>query len=144
MTIFIKKVSSDEDIKKCLEIRFKVFVEGQHVPLQEEVDGKDTESEHYLLWYHEHPCGTVRVRYVENFAKIERVAILDEYQGKGLGFALMRFILSDLQERTLIKKIKLSSQTYAIPFYEKLGFLICSDEYMDAGIPHKDMQLFFE
>ncbi|WP_115708841.1 GNAT family N-acetyltransferase [Legionella sainthelensi] len=144
MTIFIKKVSSDEDIKKCLKIRFKVFVEGQHVPLQEEVDGKDTESEHYLLWYNEQPCGTVRVRHVEDFGKIERVAILEEYQGKGLGFALMRFILSDLQERTLIKKIKLSSQTYAIPFYEKLGFLICSDEYMDAGISHKDMQLFFE
>ncbi|QEY52057.1 GNAT family N-acetyltransferase [Legionella longbeachae] len=144
MTIFIKKVSSDEDIKKCLEIRFKVFVEGQHVPLHEEVDGKDAESEHYLLLYNEYPSGTVRVRYVEDFAKIERVAILDEYQGKGLGVALMRFILSDLQQRTWIKKIKLSSQTYAIPFYEKLGFLICSNEYMDAGIPHKDMQLFFE
>lgn len=144
MTIFIEKVSSDEEMKKCLEIRFKVFVEGQHVPLHDEVDGKDTESEHYLLLYNEHPSGTARVRYVEDFAKIERVAILEEYQGKGLGFALMRFILSDLQERTLIKKIKLSSQTYAIPFYEKLGFLTCSDEYMDAGIPHKDMQLFFE
>ncbi|KTD60655.1 GNAT family acetyltransferase [Legionella santicrucis] len=144
MAIFIKKISSDEDIKKCLQIRFKVFVEGQHVPLREDVDGKDDESDHYLLLSNEQPAGTARVRYVEDFAKIERVAILDEYQGKGLGFALMRFILSDLQKRTLIKKIKLSSQAYAIPFYEKLGFLVCSDEYMDAGIPHKDMRLFFE
>lgn len=144
MAIFIKKVSSDEDIKKCLEIRFKVFVAGQHVPLHEEVDGKDAESDHYLLLYNKHPSGTTRVRYVEDFAKIERVAILDEHQGKGLGFAIMRFILSDLQKHTLIKKIKLSSQTHAIPFYEKLGFIVCSNEYTDAGIPHKDMQLFFE
>ncbi len=68
---------------------------------------------------------------------------MDEYQGKGLGREIMRFILSDLQKHALIKKVKLSSQTYAIPFYEKLGFLVCSDEYMDAGMPHKDMQLFF-
>ena len=56
----------------------------------------------------------------------------------------MRFILSDLRQHALIKKVKLSSQTYAIQFYEKLGFQVCSDEYMDAGIPHKDMRLFFE
>lgn len=53
----------------------------------------------------------------------------------------MRFILSDLQSHSVIKKVNLCSQTHAIPFYEKLGFSVCSDEYMDAGIPHKDMML---
>lgn len=144
MTFFIKKACSDEEIKQCLEIRFTVFVEGQHVPIHEELDGKDTTSDHYLLLCYGHPSGVARVRYVEDFAKIERVAILDEYQGRGFGREIMQFILSDLQQHALIKKVKLSSQTYAIPFYEKLGFLVCSDEYMDAGIPHKDMQLFFE
>ena len=144
MTLFIKKACSDEEIQQCLDIRFTVFVEGQHVPIHEELDGKDTASDHYLLFYSGYPSGVARVRYLEDYAKIERVAILDEYQGRGFGREIMRLILSDLQQQTLIKQVKLSSQTYAIPFYEKLGFVVYGDEYMDAGIPHKDMKLFLE
>ena len=139
--VHIKNAISDEDIQKCLEIRFKVFVEGQRVPIEEEQDGKDAKSEHYLLFINEHPVGTARVRCMDDFSKIERVAILDEHQGKGLGRDIMKFILSDLQRHLTVKKVKLSSQTYAIPFYEKLGFSVCSAEYMDAGIPHKDMEM---
>ena len=141
--IFIKKVFSDEELEKCMEIRFDVFVEGQGVPIQEEVDGKDSISDHYLLFYNEYPSGVARVRYEADFAKIERVAVLGNCQGKGLGLKLMQFILSDLRQMSAVKKVKLSSQTYAISFYEKLGFVVCSEEYMDAGIPHKDMQLVF-
>ncbi|MFI4918734.1 MAG: GNAT family N-acetyltransferase [Legionellales bacterium] len=139
----IKKAVSDEDIQKCLEIRFKVFVDGQRVPAEIELDGKDAESVHYLSFINEYPAGVARVRYMDGFSKIERVAVLDEYQGRGLGRDIMKFILSDLRSHSTVKKVKLSSQTYAIPFYEKLGFSVCSDEYMDAGIPHKDMELMF-
>jgi predicted GNAT family N-acyltransferase len=27
-----------------------------------------------------------------------------------------------------------------MPFYEKLGFAVCSEEYLDANIPHRDMR----
>jgi predicted GNAT family N-acyltransferase len=36
---------------------------------------------------------------------------------------------------------KLGAQTHAIAFYERLGFEISSEEYLDANIPHKDMEL---
>ena len=144
MTLSIKKACSNEEIKQCQEIRFTVFVQGQQVPVHEELDGKDAESDHYLLLCNGSPTGVARVRYEADFAKIERVAILDEYQGRGFGREIMQFILSDLQQHALIKQVKLSSQSYAIPFYEKLGFQVCSGEYMDAGIPHKDMKLFLE
>lgn len=136
----IKKVVTDEEIQRCLDIRFKVFVEGQNVPIEEEIDGKDDQSEHYLLFSDTTPAAVARVRHLENYAKIERVAVLEDYQGRGLGREIMKFILSDLRQDSNLKKAKLSSQTHAIPFYEKLGFLVCSDEYLDAGIPHKDME----
>lgn len=143
MSLSIKKALSDEEISQCMDIRFKVFVEGQNVPIQEELDGKDAESSHYLLLIDGNPTGVARVRAMDQYFKIERVAILDEFQGKGLGRDIMRFILSDLKSLSTFNKVKLSSQTHAIPFYEKLGFSVCSDEYMDAGIRHKDMQLTF-
>lgn len=55
----------------------------------------------------------------------------------------MNFIIEDIHQNYQVKKVKLRAQTYAIPFYEKLGFVVCSSEYLDAGIPHKDMQLEF-
>ena len=37
--------------------------------------------------------------------------------------------------------LKLSSQVHAIPFYESLGFKLQGEEYLDCGIPHRDMYL---
>ena len=39
-----------------------------------------------------------------------------------------------------MKKIVLNAQTYAIPFYEKIGYVITSPEFMDADIPHRAME----
>lgn len=141
--ILVKKISNTTDIQICLAIRHQVFVEGQNVPLHEEVDGLDSGSEHYLLLLNQRPVGTARVRYREDYAKIERVAILEAFQHQGLGHVLMKFIIQNVQQNPEIKKAKLGAQTYAIPFYQKLGFEVCSHEYLDAGIPHQDMQLSF-
>ena len=143
MNIQIKKITSQEDFQRCLDIRTKIFVDGQKVPVSEELDGKDESSDHYLLFVDSHPVGVTRVRFIENDAKIERVAILESYQGQGFGKMIMQKILSDLKQHPRVDMIKLSSQVHAIPFYEKLGFKVCSEAYEDAGIPHKDMQLRF-
>lgn len=137
----VKKVSAATEVQTCLGIRHQVFVVGQKVPINEEVDGLDLSCEHYLLFFNQLPVGTARVRYTEDFAKIERVAILEAYQKQGLGYVLMSFIIEDIGRNPECNKVKLGAQTYAIPFYEKLGFVICSTEYLDAGIPHKVMQL---
>jgi predicted GNAT family N-acyltransferase len=137
----IKQATSSADLVSCLDIRRKVFIEDQNVPEADEIDGLDGESDHYLLTLDNSPVGTTRVRYVQGKAKIERVAILSAYQGKGLGKKLMQYILQEIKNNGKAKKAFLGAQTYAIPFYENLGFSVCSDEYMDAGIPHKDMQM---
>ena len=35
----------------------------------------------------------------------------------------------------------MDAQKHAVPFYEKFGFLVISDEYLEEGIPHVDMCL---
>ena len=37
--------------------------------------------------------------------------------------------------------IELSAQTHAIAFYRRYGFEVVSEEYLDAGIPHRMMRL---
>ena len=54
--------------------------------------------------------------------------------------ALIRAALTELRAQGM-STAKLGSQTHAIGFYERLGFTATGPEYMDAGIPHRDMTL---
>jgi len=133
--IRIEKIPSDR-ISIALEIRTKVFVLEQGVTEEEEYDGKDSICTHYLGLFNEEPVATARVRSLENQAKIERVAVLSNYRGCGIGKELMLYILNDISG---VKEIVLSSQENVIKFYEKLGFKIYGDSYYDARILHRDM-----
>ena len=144
MNITINQATTPSDMESCHNIRRRVFIEGQNVPEEDEIDGLDGESNRYLLKLDNSPAGTARIRYVEGKAKIERVAILSGHQGKGLGRKLMQYLLQEIVRAGKAKTAILGAQTHAIPFYEDLGFTVCSDEYMDAGILHKDMQISFK
>ncbi|MFZ4761313.1 MAG: GNAT family N-acetyltransferase [Alphaproteobacteria bacterium] len=139
--ITIHPVTTEEQMQQCWYIRAEVFIKGQAVPPEDEVDGKDDQCQHYLLLLNEQPAATARVMFYEGKAKIQRVAVLSEFQGKGLGKSLMQFILGDIHNITLPPALAiLSAQTHALNFYEKLGFEVCSDEYLDSNIPHRDMK----
>ena len=45
----------------------------------------------------------------------------------------------NLAKNKNIQRVELSAQKHAVPFYQKYGFSITSDEYLDAGIPHYTM-----
>lgn len=131
-------VTRTTDIATCLAIRRVVFIEGQDVPEDLEVDGDDPTCLHWLMHVDGKAIATARVTDLGDTAKIQRVAVLPEYRGTGAGAALMRGILQDLAGQ--FQTAKLGSQTHAIGFYEKLGFEVYGPEYDDAGIPHRDMK----
>lgn len=131
-----------EDMDACLAIRHAVFIDEQNVPEALERDGRDDECLHYLGFDGERAVATARVMPVEGACKFQRVAVLRDVRGQGVGTRLMRFMMDALSDtaRAEGRLFKLSSQESAIPFYERLGFVVVSDVYMDAGIRHRDME----
>ncbi len=120
----------------CYDIRKAVFVEEQAVPLELEMDEYDDLAVHFLLRDAEGaPLATARLLDKHGLAKIGRVAVLKEARGLGLGLMLMQFVLNEAQKRGFTEAM-LDSQTYAIPFYERLSFTAEGEEFDDAGIPH--------
>ena len=128
------------DLPAVMDIRAKVFIEEQGVSETEERDGLDDSAIHLIAFQGGTAVGTARLLIDGETGKIGRVAVLKNQRGTGLGKALIRAALEDLRERGLAQA-KLGSQTHAIGFYESLGFTVMGPEYMDAGIPHRDMVL---
>jgi predicted GNAT family N-acyltransferase len=136
--ISIKIVENEFELKKCFIIREEVFVNEQKVPVELELDEKDKGSIHFLALNGDNAIGTLRINNVDDFAKIERVAILKAYRGYGIGNLLLKEAINYITSKGY-KKIKLSAQVYCVPFYSKLGFETKGEIYFDVSIEHIDM-----
>ncbi|MED0660677.1 GNAT family N-acetyltransferase [Bacillus smithii] len=134
----VKVVETKHELEQVFQIRKKVFVEEQHVPIEEEIDQYEKEAVHFLLLHHGDPAGAGRFRIVDGKGKAERICVLPETRGSGAGKAIMEAIEEYARSQN-VPALKLNAQVHAIPFYEKLGYKVVSEEFMDAGIPHKTM-----
>lgn len=136
----VKIVTSERERQEAFFVRRKVFVEEQGVPLNLELDELDKTADHFVVYNEDKPIGAGRIREIEiGTGKVERVCVLPTYRGKHLGNLMM----NALEKHAVSKgfhKIILNAQSYAIPFYEKLGYVIASTEFMDADIPHRRME----
>ncbi|MDG1736513.1 MAG: GNAT family N-acetyltransferase [Paracoccaceae bacterium] len=134
-------IERSDDLDACLAIRFTVFVEEQSVPIEEERDHYDQNAIHILATQQGTPVGTARIVVADDIGKIGRVAVLASHRGTGLGAKLIHACLAELRAQSDVTKAKLGSQTHALGFYEKLGFVAQGPEFDDAGIPHRMMSL---
>ena len=128
-----------QDDKDMLgDVRRRVFIEEQGVPEDLEWDEFDQDSYHVLALDENHsPVGCGRLK---KDGQIGRMAVDKVYRNRGIGTAILENILQHAKA-TGISRIYLHAQCSAIPFYENNGFEVCSDEFLDAGIPHRTMQL---
>ncbi|MFA5678202.1 MAG: GNAT family N-acetyltransferase [Pseudomonas sp.] len=117
-------------------IRQQVFIEEQAVPAELEWDDNDDVATHFLLTLQDRAVGTARL--LSN-GHIGRVALLPEARSKGLGKVLMKEVMQHAWQSGF-QTLELSAQTHALGFYQRLGFTVCSDIYLDAGIPHQTMR----
>ena len=139
MTVRVRIVQSGADLDECIAIRRTVFIEGQKVPEPEEFDGLDPSCTHFVALDHGRAVGTARLRIASGHAKLERLAVLDEWQGRGIGSRITR-ALEEEARRLGHSEVLLGAQVQAIAFYERLGYAAEGPVYDDAGIPHRLMR----
>ncbi|PRP81012.1 hypothetical protein PROFUN_11164 [Planoprotostelium fungivorum] len=133
---------NEELIQQCLTVRYKVFIEEQGYPPEEEVDDWDKESIHFLLRQlpSKKPVGTTR--FYPPKSKLGRLAVLPECRGLGYGVTLCNELKKYVVHIGGHSYIAASSQEPKIGFYSKLGYKEEGDIYLDGGQPHKLMKLF--
>lgn len=138
--MIVKKVVSQEDLKRALSIRLRVFVREQAVPREIELDTDDQRATHFLACMGSRAVGTARVVTRRKEAKIGRMAVLKSFRQKGVGRELLKQSVKSAR-KSGASSIILHAQVPVIDFYEKMGFRCVGRAFMEAGILHRKMVL---
>lgn len=141
MNLAVKIAKDESEVAACMRLRRAVFITEQNVAEHEEVDGKDQKCTHVLAIKNGIPAGAARFQQLGSYVKIQRVCVPKEHRGHGIGAEVIKFIVRHVSNFEGIASIRLGAQTHALEFYNKLGFIQCSKEYLGAGILHRDMEL---
>ena len=139
-SFIIKPVSWAESCGDLRAVRRRVFIEEQGVPEALEWDTADEAALHVLaLDENEMPIGTGRLG---PGGRIGRVAVLQSWRGHGVGRAVVEALL-EIAREARHRRVYLHAQTYALEFYARLGFSPVGEQFEEAGIAHRSMELTF-
>jgi predicted GNAT family N-acyltransferase len=135
----IKLVEDKEEFIQAMEIRRIVFIEEQDVPLELELDRLDSEAEHVIAYLDNEPIGCARIR-INKYAKLERIAIIKNYRGRGFGRQLTNFLI-DYCRKKKVDEIYIHSRADTSGFYQKNGFNMRGESFYEAGVEHIEMYM---
>ena len=134
--LVIRVASWENDQEDLKSIRYAVFVEEQGVPVKLDFDDQDVDALHLLAYSNNKPIGTARLLPT---GQIGRMAVLPSYRRRGIGKMLLKRTV-ELALAQGFQYIHLHAQIRAIDFYLANDFVICGDEFEEAGIPHRTMR----
>jgi putative N-acetyltransferase (TIGR04045 family) len=138
--IDIRWASEPDDVPGAIALRKQVFCGEQGVPIDEEIDGLDDDAQHLVALApeedgRERVIGTVRLLVSGDRAKIGRVAVERHWRRRGIAARMLQMALARASERGCTRA-RLAAQLDAVALYEQAGFVVESDEFEEAGIPH--------
>jgi len=122
-----------------MELRRVVFCEEQGVPLEAERDGRDQEAMHLVVLDSERVVGTCRLLIDGNTTRLGRMAVATDRRGAGIGGAL----LGEADRAAVAagtRLILLHAQTYARDVYDRAGYEVRGEPFMEEGSEHVAME----
>jgi ElaA protein len=130
-----------DELYSILQLRNEVFVVEQNCVYQD-CDDLDRKSHHFMGWQHNKLVAYTRLipaGVVYEQLSIGRVVTSPSVRGTKTGKELMQRSIDKIQELYGKNSIKIGAQLYLKRFYESLGFIQCSDTYLEDGIEHIKM-----
>ncbi len=74
-----------------------------------------------------------------NTLRLRQMAVQNNLQGKGIGASIMSFI-ENLARDKGYKYLMMHARDSAVGFYEKFGFKIKGNEFLEVGVSHHVME----
>ena len=139
---------TSKELYSILALRQEIFVVEQYCPYLD-VDGKDfscyhlfsTNKDNNLLAYSRLvPKGLS----FTNEASIGRIMSSPLARGTGMGGKLIHQSISEVERLFGNVNIRIGAQCYLTGFYNKFGFVVDSEVFLEDAIPHVEMLYVFE
>ena len=127
------------ELYEILKARSAVFVLEQNCPYQD-LDGIDFYASHITLWREGKIAAYSRVFKDPDSDTWHIGRVLSTQRNKNYGLQVMKESIK-LAESLGAHCIEIEAQCYAIGFYEKVGFQVCSEPFLLDGIMHQKMRL---
>ena len=130
-----------EELADIYKLRVSVFVVEQNCPYQE-VDDADRAA--YHVWLQDEGGIEAYARVLPKGIAFPTAAIGRVIAVKrrcGLGSRIVAEAIRTAKEKLDADVITIEAQVYARALYEKAGFRQTSEEFLEDGIPHIQMQL---
>lgn len=112
-------------------------------PLGRSIKDDDLEKEKQSKFHHfgafldNKLVGTIySVEQIPKVVQLKQFAVDPNLQKSGIGRKLMSFTEEKLKEYG-VKEILIFARQVALPFYEKIGYPIVCDPFIEVGIPHR-------
>ena len=143
MNTIIKKFEdlTVDELYKILKLRVDVFVVEQECPYHE-IDGLDPMAYHAYIEENGEISAYLRIlpqntKFKE--ASVGRVITAKHKRRSGIGSIILNAGIKTAEEKFGAEILRIEAQTYARKFYENVGFVQDSDEFLEDGIPHIEM-----
>ncbi len=147
--VTVEVVRTVAAMQEALDVRRAVFIVEQEVPEELEIDEHDGDpatngsAVHVVVRVGERAVATGRLlleSHGETKVHVGRVAVLVDQRDKGHGRRVMLALQDEARSRGF-PGVTLAAQLHAIGFYERLGYVVRGDVFLDAGIEHRWMDL---
>ncbi|MEG0771416.1 MAG: GNAT family N-acetyltransferase [Clostridia bacterium] len=134
-----------DELYDIIKLRLEVFSVEQNC-VYNDLDNNDKKAYHI---YCTNDAGDIiaTMRIADPHTRFEevsvgRIVVKKECRKEGIAGRMINFAILFIKEVYTTKKIMISAQSRLLSFYESLGFVKNSSEYMEDDIPH--IEMFYE
>lgn len=128
---------------EIMKARQEVFTVEQEI-LYNDLDDVDFHAWHTCVWHEGHVVCYARTYCEESgsgVVHIGRVLTAKDFRRQHIATHVMQEAIKVAAEQFNVAEVMVHAQSYIVDFYKSLGFVVCSDEFIEADIPHYAMRL---
>jgi predicted GNAT family N-acyltransferase len=138
--VTVKLAENEEELEGAIAVRMRVFVAGQSIPPEEELDEADATATHAVALYQGQVVGTGRlVRRDDTTAQIGRMAVDQPFRRRGIGGRILERLEEEARNQGMSHCV-LHAQQYVKIFYAAYGYEEHGDVFLEVNIPHIEMR----
>jgi predicted GNAT family N-acyltransferase len=116
----IKIARSLEDLMQVVAVRSAVFLTDQACPYEEEFDGNDFCSLHFIAMVGNEPAAALRARYFGDFCKLERLAVRQDFRRSRIAFQIVQAGIEHARKKGF-RRIYGHAQDRLVDFWAHFG-----------------------